>query len=212
MYEDIRNQCSYDSINQASRPDWIREAGKWELKGGATSYEGGLSTPADGVTANLANQIMAHRSERMIRLIQYNLANSWYDLGGGLAMYFTLVSGYNRYGAWGLTDDLRNPDRNYKMEALRHLQTITGIEIPDSQDRPLVIYPNPSEGMITVKEGTFPGSFHIVVEDLLGRNVFEKLNFNSGAPLDLNFAPDGIYRVITEDSKCRISFTLVIKH
>ena len=57
----------------------------------------------------------------MADVITHSYRNGWADLGGGLALYFTLASSYNRYGCWGLTDDPANPDRNAKMAAVRAL-------------------------------------------------------------------------------------------
>jgi hypothetical protein len=36
-------------------------------------------------------------------------------------MQFTLSSGYCRYGCWGLTDDISNPNRNYKYGAIKSI-------------------------------------------------------------------------------------------
>jgi hypothetical protein len=69
----------------------------------------------------LANRIRADRDSGMGELLKYNYGDAFLDLGGTLAMQFTLSSGYNRYGNWGLTDDVNFPDRNYKYRALKSL-------------------------------------------------------------------------------------------
>jgi len=111
--------------SQGYRPVHVTKASSWGLVGGCTSYEGGPSLPEGGGTNNLAAQIRSHRTQRMADVITRNYRQGWSDIGGGLALYFTLTSGYNRYGCWGITDDPSNPDRNYKMAALRTLVPVS---------------------------------------------------------------------------------------
>ncbi|MBS1561684.1 MAG: hypothetical protein JSS89_08780 [Bacteroidetes bacterium] len=103
------------------RKTHITKAAAWGLVGGCTSYEGGVSLPEGGNTNNLAAQIRANRTPAMANVITHSYRPGWSELGGGLALYFTLASAYNRYGCWGLTDDPANPDRNAKMSAVRAL-------------------------------------------------------------------------------------------
>lgn len=113
MTEDINSQIT-TTANAAYRLNHINKAKTWNLPGGCTSYEGGPHLPAGGGTTNLSNQILAHRTTKMRDAIELSYLDGWKNLGGGLAMYFTLSSAYNRYGCWGLTDDYTNPERNYK--------------------------------------------------------------------------------------------------
>jgi len=103
------------------RKTHITKAASWNLRGGCTSYEGGVSLPEGGNTANLAAQIRANRTPAMADVITHSYRTGWDELGGGLALYFTLASAYNRYGCWGITDDATNPDRNAKMSAIHAL-------------------------------------------------------------------------------------------
>jgi hypothetical protein len=193
LYANINYQLVDDPVNEAGRLDWVRVAGEWQLPGGATSYEGGPSTPSGGSTSNLSNQIIMHRSERMISLLRYNIVNNWFDIGAGLALHFTLVSGYSRYGCWGLTDDLRNPDRNYKMEALRNLQTVTSLDESFRASYPL-IYPNPTHGIITVNTGN-PDEVSMEIFDIHGRAVYSSTRILPGKELELNLSGNGMYFV-----------------
>jgi hypothetical protein len=120
MMEDINDQISNASAS-TYRLNHILKAATWGFKGGCTSYEGGPGVPSGGGTTNLGNQILANRTATMGDVIKRSYKEGWEDLGGGLALYFTLVSGYNRYGCWGITDDYTKPDRNHKMQALRDL-------------------------------------------------------------------------------------------
>jgi hypothetical protein len=70
---------------------------------------------------NRANRIRAIRDPRQAMLYQHNFADCFWDLGGNLAMQFTLSGAYSRYGAWGLTDDLSKPDRNSLFPEVRQL-------------------------------------------------------------------------------------------
>ncbi|MEZ4930930.1 MAG: hypothetical protein R2788_02205 [Saprospiraceae bacterium] len=67
------------------------------LPGGFVSYEGGPDH-GGGSTDNIANRILAERSERMCEEMRYNLDDAFIQLGGNTAMQFTLTSSYNRYG------------------------------------------------------------------------------------------------------------------
>ncbi len=98
----------------------INLASSWSLPGGFCSYEGGPDT-GGGSTTNIGNRIMAVRNSQQADIYKRNFANNYWDLGGGLAMQFTLQGAYTRYGCWGLTDDLSNPDRNYLFQAVRDL-------------------------------------------------------------------------------------------
>lgn len=119
MYESINSQ-----LNMDSRLGHIALAESYELPGGSISYEGGNHIPAGGGTDNLGNQILASRTEEMGDILKYNYVDGWFSEGGGLACHFTLASPYTRYGTWGLTDDYTNPDRNYKIQAIRDLTEI----------------------------------------------------------------------------------------
>jgi len=93
-------------------------ANNWNLPGGMLAYEGGSDT-GGGDATNVANKIAAERAAGMKDVMLHDLRDNWFPVGGGLFIYLELTSGYNRYGSWGLTDDVTNPDRNYKFEAVR---------------------------------------------------------------------------------------------
>ena len=191
-YADINSQTGTDEINESSREDWIRVAGNWELPGGANSYEGGPHTPAGGSTYNLDNGINMHRSQRMLRLLRYNIVNNWFDFGGELAMYFTLYSGYNRYGCWGLTDDLRYPDRNYKMEAIRNLETVTSLRNEPGSEQEIILYPNPGSGLIRIQSGS-DQVLGIEILDLQGRVLYQDDRYIPDSMIPVNYLRYGIY-------------------
>lgn len=78
------------------------------------AYEGGpdfhqteASLPAK-FSANADARMGAHM-DRMLR--------QWFGCGNGLFMHFTLSSGYDRHGYWGLTNDPRDL-RTPKYEAV----------------------------------------------------------------------------------------------
>jgi len=153
MIESIDEQIN-NSENSGYRKAHIDKANEWELPGGCTSYEGGPHLPAGGGKDNLDRQINAHRTEAMKDVLKRNFAEGWFDIGGELAMQFTLSSGYNRYGCWGLTDDYSIPDRNYKMQAMRELvgeweEEVNVIEYIN--DNGIKIYPNPFRERITIE-------------------------------------------------------------
>ena len=106
--------------SKLDRQKIVGVAAKWQIPGGMVAYEGGSDT-GGGSATNIANKIGAERSQAIREVFLRDLRENWFDIGGGLYVYLELVSGYNRYGSWGLTDDIRNLDRNYKMGAVRDL-------------------------------------------------------------------------------------------
>jgi hypothetical protein len=106
--------------NEAGRIQWVAKAAEWELPGGLCSYEGGPDH-GGGETTNMTNRILAERHERMGDIWTYNLDSAFFKVNANIAAQFTLTSSYNRYGCWGLTDDVTKPNRNYKYEAARKL-------------------------------------------------------------------------------------------
>jgi len=106
--------------NESGRMQWIATAAQWHLPGGYFIYEGG-GHPELGNLTNIDNVIRAERDAGMGELLQYNYGEAFLDLGGNMAMHFLLSSSYQRYGSFGLTDDITNPDRNFKYGALADL-------------------------------------------------------------------------------------------
>jgi hypothetical protein len=95
-------------------------AKQFGLRGGFCAYESGPDI-GGGREANIANRILAIRDPRQADLYKENFASGFWDLGGNLAMQFTLAGPYSRFGAWGLTDDIAIPDRNSLFGAVRQL-------------------------------------------------------------------------------------------
>ena len=89
-------------------------------------YETGLDN-GGGDPTNIANRIQANRSAGMKELLIHDLKDNWFDLAdisGNLVMYFTLSSGYTRYGCWGATEDLLD----MHTPKLKALYTLMGID------------------------------------------------------------------------------------
>ena len=110
-------------------------------------------------------------------IIKYNYIDGWYDLGGGLSMYFTLSSAYSRYGCWGLTEDYTKPDRNFKMqgarEVLKELEESTNIEIAKNN----IISPNPADEYFSFSNDSYIGKKYIIY-DVKGKEVDEGITKN----------------------------------
>jgi hypothetical protein len=96
---------------KADRMAMVALAKQYDLPGGFCAYESGPDI-GGGSRVNIANRIRAIRDPRQGDLYKRNFADCFWDLGGNLAMQFTLAGPYSRYGAWGLTDDVSKPDRN----------------------------------------------------------------------------------------------------
>ena len=153
---DCRNsitvQMDEKSGNQAGRKQWIAYAAELGLAGGFCSYEGGPDH-GGGSSTNIANRILAERDPGMAEVFKYNIDDAFWQLGGNLAMQFTLSSAYNRYGCWGLTDDITDPDRNYKFQAARELIATSGVEKRETLTGYALHanYPNPFNPQTTIE-------------------------------------------------------------
>ena len=117
ILEDMRQSID-DAMD--GRAKVVALARKYQLAGGVCSYEGGQDL-GGGRTENVGNRIRAVRDPRQVELYRKNFAEGYWDLGGNLAMQFTLAGVYSRYGAWGLTDDLRDPERSSLFQTVREL-------------------------------------------------------------------------------------------
>jgi len=134
--QQILNDMSANTDGQRTgRQQWISMASSWSLPGGVCSYEGGPDI-GGGSTTNIANRIMAVRDAGMKDIYKKNFAQNFWDLGGNIAMQFALQSAYTRYGAWGITDDLANPDRNYLFQAVREMIGTGGVQPPGAASNP----------------------------------------------------------------------------
>ncbi len=173
----ITAQIDDTGVNEAGRMQWIAKANDWNLTGGYVSYEGGPAH-GGGSTDNVANKIMAERSFGMCEAMRYNLDEAFIQLGGNLAMQFTLTGSYNRYGCWGLTDDVNDPHRNFKFGCLRDLLATdsinTVVEFPSVKDKEmeLSVFPNPSSGQIRFYYNLpVAATVRLVIYDPLGHKV-----------------------------------------
>lgn len=158
--------------NQAGRKQWIAKAAELGLPGGFCSYEGGPDH-GGGSTTNLDNRISAERSAGMGEVFKYNIDDAFFQLGANLAIQFTLTSAYNRYGCWGLTDDIADPDRNAKFQAARELISASRVV---SRAAPagyhLANYPNPFNPRTAIAF-SIPQPEHVTVEifDVAGKKL-----------------------------------------
>ena len=151
-------------------------AADWELEGGMLAYEGGSDT-GGGSTENVANRILAERSEEMKDLMTHDLRDNWFPKGGGLFMYLELASNYSRYGSWGLTDEVDDPDRNHKFEAVREMlgncnltETVTVKGVPTFQL--FQNHPNPWNSRTTISYSIGQRSLvKLSIYDLTGKEV-----------------------------------------
>ncbi len=80
------------------------------------AYEGGQHLYGQG---SLDAKLAAQMDPRMKDVLLLNFAN-WKASGGDLFVYFSLCSGWNRYGSWGLSSDISS-DATPKWDAIRRL-------------------------------------------------------------------------------------------
>lgn len=193
--------------NEAGRKQWIATAAAWNLPGGFVSYEGGPDH-GGGSTDNIANRIMAERNQGMYEMMQYNLKDAFIDLGGKLAMQFTLTSAYSRYGCWGLTDDVSVPHRNYKLAAVRDL--ISGTTHVEDSAQPVTnisIYPNPSCGTVFFELDN-ASEYNLRIFDVTGREAYSQKGF--GQDISWAASQTGLFYYLLLKDGGRTSGTILI--
>jgi hypothetical protein len=196
-HADIQSQVDETGqTNEAGRKQWIAKAKSWQLAGGFVSYEGGPDH-GGGSTTNIANRILAERDRQMGELLKYNYDTCFLALDGALAMQFTLSSGYNRYGCWGLTDDITKPDRNYKYAAIKSIVGGAGtVTTPSHLVTNGISATFPTPGHLLVRfNANPPKNVAVVVYSVAGKVAAAKtLSVTSGsAELNLESLRPGIY-------------------
>ena len=60
----------------------------------------------------------------MTAILTKDLKTNWFDMGGGLFMYFSLCGGYGVYGSWGLTEKISDTNTP-KFTAIKNLAAMT---------------------------------------------------------------------------------------
>ncbi|MEI6603418.1 MAG: hypothetical protein WCL54_08015, partial [Clostridia bacterium] len=115
------SDSSDNSVN--SKTIFLNLATEWGLVGGVNCYEGGTHHQGQ-VDVNLATRLAAHRDSGMTALVTKDLKTNWFDIGGGLFMYFTLCGGYGVYGCWGLTENIKDTN-TAKFTAIKNLSAMT---------------------------------------------------------------------------------------
>lgn len=201
MTDDIKDQIN-NTANSAYRDNHFKRARDLQLPGGCASYEGGIGLP-NQANANLGNQILANRTTEVADAIKYNYIEGWKNLGGGLANYFTLVSSYNRYGCWGITDDYTKPDRNYKMQALRDIiaASTTTVQEQDAIQTNSV-QPNPAQTEVQIIQNNQPQTIQrATIYTLLGTPVLQQTT--QATTLDIRPLPSGTY-ILTAQTEAGI--------
>ena len=78
------------------------------------------------------------------------------------------------------------------------------------QNSTISVYPNPTSGNVTIS-GISTGS-KIVVSNILGQNLFEKVANSNMVPISLTGQPSGIYFIqVTSNAKVVGSYKLILK-
>jgi hypothetical protein len=108
------------------------------------AYEGGQHLQDHHDVGNSDAKVAANRDPRMGQAMETYL-RGWHALGGDLFMYFTLTSGYGKWGSWGLVDDVTKSSPKYE----------AAVKVAKAAPIPLTVgTPVPGE----IKAGDFMGT------------------------------------------------------
>jgi hypothetical protein len=81
-----------------------------------------------------------------------------------------------------------------------------------TEETQIKLYPNPSHGTLTVKDGNFSGQTKVVsITDMAGRLVQEFALTQSIQQLDLSDIADGVYHINIKNNEAIVNYPLVIK-
>ena len=105
--DDILEHAEESIEENSKRVSLIELADEYGLK--AVCYEGGPDS-GGGKTINIQNRIRANRDPRIQDLIQMDLAENWFDIGGDIFIYFQLSGRCSRHGSWGAIEDVKHLD------------------------------------------------------------------------------------------------------
>lgn len=89
---------------------------------------------------------------------------------------------------------------------------INGIDAPESGA--ILIYPNPSNGLVYINFSNASARYSVKVTDAIGRIVYSEIKNSSAGALqtvDLNHQPAGVYYLTVSDDKSAITKPIVIK-
>lgn len=76
------------------------------------AYEGGQHLQDHAGYGNADAKVEANRDPRMGQFMEKYL-RGWNERGGDLFMYFTLTSGYSKWGSWGMVEDVTKTSPKY---------------------------------------------------------------------------------------------------
>ena len=87
------------------------------------------------------------------------------------------------------------------METISEDVSIFNVGIDEVESK-LLVYPNPTEGSVTIRIDSYTGSFDASVVDMTGKEVLSLSNISSSSAIDLSQLTTGFYflKVKTEDN------------
>ena len=100
--------------------------------GSLTTYEAGPHHQGQ-VNSNLTWRTAAQKDPAMADIIMYYIIDHWYDIGGGLMMYFSHIGPSTQYGYWGNLDNL-SLEQFINAPKFAALRAISQIQYMDCND------------------------------------------------------------------------------
>ena len=98
----------------------------------------------------------------------------------------------------------------FKPRVYKHMLTATSIEmVPEEAHDNILLYPNPSEGIINIQTDNTIGT-SIKIYNTIGEMVFSEENYNPNSSIQLN-QPPGMYMVVVKTDNSTSTSKLILK-
>jgi hypothetical protein len=96
----------------------------------------------------------------------------------------------------GMIDEVRIYNRALSAAEVSEISTVNTIA---TQERPntlkISVYPNPTEGMLTIELKDIPGNWRLTAYDQMGKTLMTHASGNQTETIDFSGFPPGVYMV-----------------
>ncbi len=168
---------------------------EWDIP--LIAYEGGQHLDSNNPT--LAEIFCEANRHNGMGEMYCDYFNYWYAQGGGLFMHYNSISSCRASGSWGLKEYTGQPDGDAPK-----FMAVLGCVVSDVEDAQIPqaarfgVFPNPTDGTLTLKNPDDVAFDQYGVFDLWGQRVLSEKSI--GATIDLSTLPPGFYLLVLKKS------------